>query len=141
MSRGLFGGKIEDFAVGVGTANAAILAGGVVVTFWTARTGGTQITDLQNTSGGAISTITTSDGSDGRAAGSVPEFYGPPWVRQMWASAAGGARQKMAAQGLREPGVVTVAAAGSGVYDADYTCDGTADDVQIQAATHTATDG
>lgn len=108
MGRYLFGGGIADWAFTAGdldltgdvTGTAAVgivQAGGVTITFWPAETGGSQITDLQSTVGAAIDHVTTSDGTDGRAVGQIPPFYGPDGMIALWASANGGPRVLMTA--------------------------------------------
>lgn len=90
MSRYVFGGKIQDFAFGTSGSSVTLLSSGVPVTFYTAATGGTQITDLQDMSGNAISTVGTT------ANGFLPQFQGPDSTgslasnaNQMWASVNG----------------------------------------------------
>jgi len=100
LTRLHFGDAVQDFSVGVGASNTAILQGGTTVTFYNARTGGTQWTDLLDMSGGAISSVTTSDGTDGRAVGSIPMFQGPDGVFELWAQAGSGPRQLMTASNL-----------------------------------------
>lgn len=99
MARYLFGGSLPDWAFTTATAdgqdNLAQLVGGSTITFFNAETGGTQYTDLTDTTGGAITDVTTSDGTDGRALGTIPPFYGPDGVWSMWASADGGSRALM----------------------------------------------
>jgi hypothetical protein len=108
MGRYLFGGGIADWAltpttltlVGSVTGSAVVgvaQAGAVDITCWTAETGGTQYTDLQTTAGAPIDHVTTSDGSDGRAAGQIPPFYGPDGINVVWAAAAAGPRVRLAA--------------------------------------------
>ena len=97
MARQLFGDSLPDWTLvtvdGVdGEDNIVQVVGGATVTLWNARTGGTQYTDLQDETGGAVEHVLTSDGSDGRAAGTIPAFYGPDGVWAMWASADGGPR-------------------------------------------------
>lgn len=91
VARFVYGDQIQDYVIGVGTGNTAVLVGGATVTFWTARTGGTQYTDLLTIGGSPISEVTSSDGTDGRAVGSIPAFQGPPAdVAVMWAQADAG---------------------------------------------------
>ena len=62
------------------------LAANVTITFWTALTGGSQITDLAlNSDGTSPVTSVTTD-----ANGEIPAFYGPSGVWQMAADANGG---------------------------------------------------
>lgn len=94
-----FGAGLADWAFTVGTGNTAVLAANTAITFWTARTGGTQITDLASDQAGtvALTTVTSSDGTSGYALGSIPFFYGPDGVTSMWAQAAGGPRSLLEA--------------------------------------------
>ena len=97
MTRHLFLGDIAAWALGVGgdeTAlsgvagkHALVIPGGVVA-FYTARTGGTQITDLQDVLGNPITSVTAD--SDG----ALPQIQGPdttPDTWWMWADGNAGA--------------------------------------------------
>lgn len=103
MARYGFGGGIADWtfttqdAVG-GFDDMAQVVGGATVTLWNAETGGTQIIDLLDASEVAIEQVVSSDGSDGRAPGTIPPFQGPDGVTELWASANGGPRQRMTAK-------------------------------------------
>lgn len=44
------------------------------------------LTDLLDANGNPIAYVTTSDGTDGRATGQIPVFYGPDNVFEMWVS-------------------------------------------------------
>lgn len=97
MTRHLFGDSLPDWTFGTvdavdGNDDMVQIASGATVTFWNARSGGTQYTDLEDTTAAAIDHVTSSDGSDGRAAGTIPSFYGPDDVWVMWAAANGGPR-------------------------------------------------
>jgi hypothetical protein len=62
------------------------------VTFWTAASGGSQVTDLLDASGNAASSITTD------SSGQLPSFQGPNDASAvLWASAGGGARARLGA--------------------------------------------
>jgi hypothetical protein len=64
------------------------------VSFWTAKTGGTQLTDLQDMSNNAISTVSTD------LNGLMPQFQGPnTGVDTLWADA-GGTRVQLLAKDL-----------------------------------------
>jgi hypothetical protein len=102
MARMLFGGGIADWSFGADDDNAAILQGGVAITFWNQSIGGTQFTDLTTTTGDPIAQITSSTGADGNAVGQIPNFYGPDGVFSMWASANNGPRALMTAVNLGE---------------------------------------
>ncbi|HEY9416462.1 MAG TPA: hypothetical protein VIQ30_17035 [Pseudonocardia sp.] len=96
MARYPFGGGISDWTFGTvtvsGTDGLAQVAGGVGVTFWSAETGGIQFTDLLDPNLQAVSSVTSSDGTDGRAVGQIPPFSGPDGIRLMWAQAGTGPR-------------------------------------------------
>jgi len=97
VARHLFGGGIADWTFqavdGVdGEDNIAQVVGGATITAWNAESGGTQHTDLLDESGSPVDHVTTSDGTDGRAAGTIPPFSGPDDVWAMWLSADGGPR-------------------------------------------------
>ena len=81
-----FGGSAPDFAITI-SGTAVNIAPSTVITFWTALTGGSQYTDLQNTGGGAITSVTTD------TAGELPEFFGPSGVWKMAADGGGGTRR------------------------------------------------
>jgi hypothetical protein len=94
VARHLFGGDISAWTFAVGAGNAAVLAPGLSITFWTARTGGTQITDLATAADGSgpMTQVVSGDGST-YPVGDIPVFYGPDGVYAMWASASGGPRK------------------------------------------------
>lgn len=101
MARLVFGGGIADWSFAVDSAtSAAILTGGVQVTLWDSQTGGVRYTDLQNASGTATTSVTTSSGLDGMTVGQIPLFFGPDGVFEMWAEAAGGPRALITASNL-----------------------------------------
>jgi len=87
MARSVFGGGASDFTFGTVEATGHALMKTLptyTVTFWSAKTGGTQYTDLllgADGSGGAASSVVT----DSR--GLLPEFQGPDTVLVMWADA------------------------------------------------------
>jgi len=87
MARSVFGGGASDFTFGTVEATGHALMKTLptyTVTFWSAKTGGTQYTDLllaSDGSGGAASSVVT----DSR--GLLPEFQGPDGVLVMWADA------------------------------------------------------
>ncbi len=100
MTRHLFGDTVADWAFNNvdsvdGNDDIAQVAAGATITLWNSRTGGTQIVDLQDETGGVIDHVITSDGTDGRAPGTIPAFYADDdrWVA--WASADGGPRVLM----------------------------------------------
>jgi hypothetical protein len=111
--RHTFGGDIASYTIDLGTEEIttitsqtgapAIVVGGQQVTFWDARTGGNQYTDLlKATTGGpddeggeAITAVTTSSGAQGDPPlGSIPLFLGPEGggddIVYMWAQVGSG---------------------------------------------------
>jgi hypothetical protein len=89
-----------DLATTVDTAlsgRTVIALGGVDVTFWDARTGGAQYTDLQDASGAAITAVQTSQGSANYPLGVMPQFLGPDAVPVMWAQAGAAPRLRVTA--------------------------------------------
>lgn len=100
MARMMFGGGIADWTLSIDGSNDVFAAGGVSVTFWDSRTGGSQYTNLQDLAGSTITSVTTSTGSDGQAIGQIPQFWGPDGVFEMWAQAASGPRAVVTATSL-----------------------------------------
>jgi hypothetical protein len=89
MARQTFGGDTTAIAMTAvadpdNTLKLARNATGI--TTWTAQTGGTQVTDLQNMAGGAITTVST-DANGGF------QFKGPDEIYQLWMDSGIGARQ------------------------------------------------
>lgn len=84
MARHAFGGGIADYVLKYEADGVLQLAANAQVTFWTAATEGTQVTDLLDTTGQPIlDGVVTADGN-----GAIPPFgQGPEGVRAMWASA------------------------------------------------------
>lgn len=97
MSRHQFGMSPSDWTFTVGTANAATLAGGVTITVWDNATSGTRLTDLLDSTGSPITSVTSSTGTSGLPLGTIPLFYGPDGVTQLWADAGGGYRSLLTA--------------------------------------------
>lgn len=103
MARYWFGDGVTDWTMSYGdgvtipgaVAQDAIAVGGVSVTFWNARSGGTRYMDLFTEAGDAADRIVSSAGDDGRGLGQIPRFRGPDNVRELWASAGGGPRALM----------------------------------------------
>lgn len=103
MARHLFGGDISGWTFTEGAAGEAVLAGGVAVTFYSAETGGELYDDLTDLEGTPITSVTSSDGTDGRAKGQIPPCYGPDGVWWMWAEAGeGGPRARVMSQDMGE---------------------------------------
>lgn len=103
MTRHQFGQGPSDWTFIVGSGNAAVLAGAVVLTMWDNPTSGTQITDLLSSTGSPITTVTTSAGTDGLPIGTVPIFYGPFGATQLWVDAGGGYRSQITAHDAYAP--------------------------------------
>lgn len=108
MSRHIFGRSLTDWTMDLGdtttdggiTTAPVIATGPATLTLWSAAIGGVQYTDLISAAGVPVTTITASDGSDGLAVGTIPEFQGPDNVFILWADAGAGARYKMTATDL-----------------------------------------
>lgn len=103
MARHNFGQSLTDWTMDLGTSTTSggvttapvIATGPQTITFWSAKSGGAQYTDLLNAAGAAVTTIDSSDGSDGLPIGTIPEFSGPDEVYELWADAGAGTRYKM----------------------------------------------
>lgn len=98
MTRFWYGGTLADWTFNsqdgvAGVDDLIQTAGGVQVTFWDQEVNGTQFEDLLDGANSPITFVTSSDGGDGRAVGTIPPFQGPENVPAMWAEAAGGPRQ------------------------------------------------
>jgi len=93
LARHLFGAGIGDFVVAPGgsvtvdgiSGYEVILVPGTVIQFYDAPTAGTPVTDLEDLTFTAITTVTAD------TTGAIPQFYGPDTVRSMWGDANGGA--------------------------------------------------
>jgi hypothetical protein len=102
-----YGGDLAGWHVGYGetaiaaetglSGRVAIALGGVNVQFWSAATGGTQYTDLQNAEGTPVSEIQTSPGTADYPLGVLPQFYGPDGVPSMYAQPGSGPRLRVTA--------------------------------------------
>lgn len=114
MARHEYGADLGSWAFTVGVSNAVTLAPNTTITFFDARTGGTQYTDLATASDGSgpMTSVTTGDGSGGVGVGELPVFWGPNGVLAMWASAAGMSRKLIVAHDLASaaasPGLANV---------------------------------
>ncbi|RKR92761.1 hypothetical protein BDK92_7241 [Micromonospora pisi] len=106
MARFQFGGGIADWTFAAidnvdGEDEIVGLAGGVVVTFWNAETGGAQLTDLLDSDGTTpIVSVVSSLGGDGRGVGQIPTFFGPDGLDRLWAQGDDGPRVLMSAVGI-----------------------------------------
>ncbi|WP_203834014.1 hypothetical protein [Actinoplanes campanulatus] len=141
LARTIYGGSVDDVVitpVTIGTTQVAGLPASQNFEVWNyANT--EQLTDIQDGSGVALpSGIVVSS-----SAGVIPQFKAPDdytgpirlkhvtsglsWVMQPSDGTSGGGGSSL-------PNTLVVASADSGILDADWVCDGTADDVQLQAA-------
>lgn len=87
----------DTVTVGASTGQNAVIVGGIAVTWWNARSGGTQYSDLLDENSVAITQALSSDGTDGWAFGQIPRVQYPDGVLGAWASAGGGPRVWMPA--------------------------------------------
>ncbi|MCF2130104.1 hypothetical protein L1I79_27280 [Strepomyces sp. STD 3.1] len=146
MARSEYGAGVADFVVQP-TDGLWGVAPNAEVTFWSARDGGVQYTDLLDASGAAATSVITD------ATGALPPFSGPDAVTGMWAGVGESTRVWIEARGLGSGGggggggytsisrIVASATAPADVRAAaTYVCDGIADQVQIQAALDDARD-
>ncbi len=109
-----FGGALEAWVFDLDDDHAAVVAGGQTVTFWDARVGGNQITDLSTDLAGTMPVVSVAidDGTGTYGRGFMPEVYGPVGVKSMWASANNGPRRKI---NTNAPDVVAADAASTAV--------------------------
>ena len=86
MARYDFGGSVPDFIFTTitagGVTNVMRLPTGATLTFYTAKTGGTQHTDLRLASAPSTPVSSVTVGADGQ----IPDFQGPDGVTSMWAT-------------------------------------------------------
>jgi hypothetical protein len=135
VTRHLFGGDIASYVVAAGSSETVgsitgahtLLVPGATVTFWSAATGGTQLTDLLDMTNAAVTSVTTD------ANGAVPQLQGPDGTWTMWADANGGAgpRRMMGATDLTslastDLAAVTATAGVTYAWDYGYRPGGTA---------------
>ncbi|MEU9921874.1 hypothetical protein AB0H51_11355 [Streptomyces griseoluteus] len=103
MARLTYGGAPADWTIGAATVTdtggvdrpVAALVGGVTLTVWLAASGGSAVTDLQDTSGTPLAALVST------ASGTVPAFLGPDgYGGDLWVSqGAGGARFRLTPAG------------------------------------------
>jgi hypothetical protein len=87
MTRRSFGGGTADFVASVGISQILAVKPLATITMWTAKSGGSQVTDLLDASSAAVTVIQTD------AYGNVPPFSGPnDSTAILWADAGGGLR-------------------------------------------------
>lgn len=105
MARLLYGASAADYVV---NATTGIPQAGVTVTIYTAVSGGSQVTDLLNSSQQAVTTVTTDSAGGFR-------FYGPDGTTAtLWASTGGGTRYAV------QPATVSDLITTNGVSAADF---------------------
>ncbi|MGQ5606145.1 SGNH/GDSL hydrolase family protein [Streptomyces sp. EKS3.2] len=143
--RHTFGGGVADYVVRPSDGLWGV-APNTTLTFWSARDGGTQYTDLLDATGAAATSITTDE------YGGLPVFSGPDDVVAMWVDADGARRVRIEAHATSAGGgggggytsisrIVASATAPADVRTAaTYVCDGVADQEEIQRALDDARD-
>ncbi|MFI0406575.1 hypothetical protein [Actinomadura sp. 3N508] len=100
MARHTFGLSLTDWTMTLGAEDQVLVAGGAVVTFWSAQVGGVQHLDLLDAAGAAVTSITSADGAGALPKGTIAQFSGPDNITELWADAGGGTRYKMLATDL-----------------------------------------
>lgn len=87
MTRRPFGGTTSDYVELVDNSGGLSADRSVVCTLWTAQSGGTHITDLEDSGSNPITSVSTD------AYGAIPVFYGPnDGTSSMWIDPGSGAR-------------------------------------------------
>ena len=144
MARYQYGRGIADYVVTPSDGQWAVGAG-IAVTFWSAPTEGAQYTDLLDAGSTPVTEVTTDE------QGLIPTMWGPDGVVGMWAEAGGSTRVWVEAHSAGSGGggggytsIQRIVASSTAPADiraaATYVCDGTADQVEIQAALADARD-
>ena len=112
MSRNMYGATSADFTI---TSGGRVIPG-AVLTLWTARTGGTQITDLLDVDSVACTTVTSA------ADGSVV-YYGPNNDKTVhWADSGQGSRVAIRPTDITgDPPVMSIGTVGTGTAAASLT--------------------
>lgn len=136
MSRSRFGGTVADSTNTIANVEGhrVLEVAAATLTFWTAKTGGSQYTDLQLDDGTAVEEINVPS-----ATGQIPVFYGPetpdtdPDITEVWADGGGGERTRMVAEGRSGPAGPPGAPGGSDAAFATF--------VTTPSGTQTALDG
>lgn len=101
MARMQFGGGPEDIYLYEDEESDLRAGGGFNALFFDGPDeSDTPITDLLDENGNPATYITTSDGSDDRAAGQLPLFWGPNGVYEMWGSINSSPRQLFTSSNL-----------------------------------------
>jgi hypothetical protein len=87
MARMRFGGGPQDVYLFADVEGDMHAGGAFNAVFYDGPTeGAAALTDLLDATGNPITYITTSDGTDGRAVGQLPIFFGPDNLFEMWVS-------------------------------------------------------
>lgn len=86
MARMMFGGGPEDVYLVLDAEGDLKPGGGYPAFFYDSETGGSQLVDLLTLTNQPTTYITTSTGTDGRASGQIPPFFGPDNLFEMWCS-------------------------------------------------------
>lgn len=88
MARYKFGGGIADWTF-LTDLDGTVHLESAIVTFYNQQSGGVQYTDLSLDVGGTepVDSVTSSDGTGGIRLGTIPEFFGPDTVVEMYAQA------------------------------------------------------
>ncbi len=94
MARHEYGGGLADWTFGVGPAGLAAI-GDVTIRCYSAEVGGVPYTDLRTMAGATVAFVVSSDGTDGRAVGTIAPFRGPDGVAELWVSGNEGPRARM----------------------------------------------
>ena len=112
MARNMYGATSADFTI----ASGGRVISGAVLTLWTARTGGTQITDLLDVDSVACTTVTSA------ADGSVV-YYGPDSDKTVhWADSGQGSRVAIRPTDITgDPPVMSIGTVGTGTAAASLT--------------------
>ena len=112
MARNMYGATSADFTI----ASGGRVISGAVLTLWTARTGGTQITDLLDVDSVACTTVTSA------ADGSVV-YYGPNNDKTVhWADSGQGSRVAIRPTDITgDPPVMSIGTVGTGTAAASLT--------------------
>ncbi|MEU4568657.1 hypothetical protein [Micromonospora sp. NPDC023956] len=87
MSQYRHGGDLASYVVFAGEGNLLLLGPGAQLDAWNERTGGAQLTDLVDLDGTPITTISSSDGTDGFEVGQIKPYRAP--LPAVWLGEAG----------------------------------------------------
>jgi hypothetical protein len=98
--RMMFGGGADDSYLTDDDDGDLQRGAGVQIFCYSSEFGDNPVTDLLDLNLSPISYVTTSTGSDSRAPGRIPPFYGPDEVFELWAGPAGQPRALLKASNL-----------------------------------------